>query len=163
MADCISDILSEKAKERFWDNVSQTAGNDECWPWLGAVDKDGYGKFSFRVPGKRFFFRSSQVALMLSGQPRPYDRHALHACDNPPCCNPYHLRWGTQKENTQDMLDRGRQLKGEQNKASVLTSSQVYTMRTHIANIRKEYAALYGVSLSAIQAALTGETWGHID
>lgn len=31
-----------------------------------------------------------------------------HTCDNPPCINPDHLIIGTQAQNIQDMIDRGR-------------------------------------------------------
>lgn len=35
----------------------------------------------------------------------------LHKCDNPPCCNIDHLFVGTQKDNVQDMISKGRMRK----------------------------------------------------
>lgn len=36
------------------------------------------------------------------------DLHVMHLCDNPPCCNPAHLRLATQAENNADMMAKGR-------------------------------------------------------
>jgi hypothetical protein len=47
------------------------------------------------------------VALYLSGVDVK-DLFVLHSCDNPPCCNPNHLRTGTAKDNSRDMVERGR-------------------------------------------------------
>jgi hypothetical protein len=33
---------------------------------------------------------------------------ACHTCDNPPCCNPAHLFPGTNSDNVQDALSKGR-------------------------------------------------------
>lgn len=33
---------------------------------------------------------------------------AMHSCDNPPCCNPWHLHHGTMRDNKIDMKIKGR-------------------------------------------------------
>jgi len=35
-------------------------------------------------------------------------KHVLHSCDNPACCWPYHLRFGTHQDNMDDKKSRGR-------------------------------------------------------
>ncbi|WP_062509750.1 HNH endonuclease [Gluconobacter roseus] len=38
----------------------------------------------------------------------PADRVVMHTCDNRACCNPDHLRLGTQADNVRDMMVKGR-------------------------------------------------------
>lgn len=40
--------------------------------------------------------------------PIPVGKIVMHACDNPRCIRPTHLQLGTYKENTQDMMQKGR-------------------------------------------------------
>jgi len=94
-------ITQSKIAE-FWSKVD-SSDRESCWPWLGATDSDGYGVFYAR--GHR---TASRVALALTDGVEPSDKHALHSCDNPPCCNPSHLRWGDPADNAQDKVSRGR-------------------------------------------------------
>lgn len=56
-----------------------------------------------------------------------------HKCDNPRCINPIHLELGTHKDNTHDMLLRGRHTNsiptGELHGGCKLTDTQVQTIR----------------------------------
>lgn len=74
-----------------------------CWPWLGASNQFGYGQIR---DGERARL-ATHVALEIDGRPRPDGALALHSCDNPICVNPNHLRWGTKRDNTLDMIERG--------------------------------------------------------
>jgi len=91
------------AEDRLWAKVER-GGPSECWPWTGTLTK-GYGHI--KVSGKLIY--THRLALSLAtGVPLSDPRKALHRCDNPPCCNPTHLRWGTQAQNIQDAIERQR-------------------------------------------------------
>lgn len=80
----------------FWNWVDRR-GPGECWPWLGSCGPQGYGA---GLPHRRAY-------KMLVG-PIPLGKMLLHSCDNPPCCNPAHLRPGSAFDNSMDMRSRGR-------------------------------------------------------
>lgn len=52
-----------------------------------------------------------------------------HKCDNPACINIEHLELGTQKDNVQDMIKRGRKPIGENSPVAKLTDEQVREIR----------------------------------
>lgn len=97
--------LKEETSYRFWSKVDKKSDN-ECWNWKGKTKK-GYGWFTVHTRDKVREFIASRVALYLSGVDVK-DLFVLHSCDNPPCCNPNHLRTGTAKDNSRDMVERGR-------------------------------------------------------
>jgi hypothetical protein len=86
--------------ERFLEKVDKRAA-DECWLWTGCCDTAGYGR-----AGKRE--RAHRIAYQIAHGPLPDGVLVRHTCDNPPCCNPGHLRLGSFADNTRDMVERGR-------------------------------------------------------
>lgn len=91
---------------RFWSRV-RIGGPDECWPY-GYVDSDavrtGYGQFSICGCDRP----AHCVAYVLCKGDVLCNHIVRHTCDNPPCCNPSHLILGSQHDNMQDMVARGR-------------------------------------------------------
>ena len=72
--------------------------------WIGYLDKDGYGIFTWTGPGgERLKFRAHRVAWAIKHQRQPVGvmRHAI-ACSTPACCNPDCLSDGTVAENLAD-------------------------------------------------------------
>lgn len=89
---------------RFWSKVD-VRGPTECWPWK-ASRAHGYGQFSL-LPGRNVV--ASRFAWMVAnGRGVTVGMKVLHSCDNPPCCNPAHLREGTQSENIREAHDKKR-------------------------------------------------------
>jgi hypothetical protein len=149
---------------RFWRMVD-VRGEDDCWPWLAGVDGNGYGTFRLangRIGAHRFALGDAL------GRPVPADLRAIHSCDNPPCCNPRHLREGTPKDNTGDMLARGRNRygtrRGEQSPSARLTAADVAQIRALVdaGATRTACARMYGVSLSAVSSVALRKTWRHV-
>lgn len=81
-------------EERFWAKVDRR-GDDECWPWMAALDSGGYGHFS--SPRSTKAHRYSYELLV--GQ-IPDGLTIDHLCRNPPCVNPAHMEPVTMRENS---------------------------------------------------------------
>ena len=89
--------------EQFMDHVAPEP-NSGCWLWIGSIDHKGYG--GLRVAGE--LKRATHVSLAVAGTFIPAGMCVLHRCDVPACVNPDHLFVGTLKDNTQDMIRKGR-------------------------------------------------------
>lgn len=94
--------LTEAEVERFRSKYTEGAP-DECWPWQGPISKNGYGAFK-RRPST---LTASRVAWFLANGRQPLGL-VCHTCDNPPCVNPAHLWVGDFKDNSEDMVRKGR-------------------------------------------------------
>lgn len=129
-----------------------------CWVWKNGKDKDGYAKFYFE--GKHW--RVARAVLhVLTGDLQP---HTRHTCDNPPCCNPDHLLWGTARDNVLDAVSRGRfsfnsrPQHGEQNGRSKLTDEQrAEIVRRRLSGERaSDLAREFGVGRARVHALCPG-------
>jgi hypothetical protein len=87
--------------ERFWTKVERGLP-DRCWEWRAGRDNHNYGNFSVHS----VMHHAHRIAYELTYGPIPDGCMVLHSCDNPPCCNPAHLRTGTHVDNMRDMRER---------------------------------------------------------
>lgn len=140
--------------DRFWPKV-KICNLNECWLWQAGFDKAGYGKVGGELPERRTL-RAPRVAWELTYGPIPDGKLVRHSCDNPPCCNPRHLRLGTDQSNSQDRTARGRVPRGSQLPHAKLTEAQVKRIR---ATGGKERFGMSGATISLI---LRRKLWTHI-
>ncbi|AAP34081.1 gene 2.8 [Escherichia phage T7] len=90
-------------REKILERIKVTSSG--CWEWQGATNNKGYGQVWCSNTGKVVYCHR-----VMSNAPK--DSTVLHSCDNPLCCNPEHLSIGTPKENSTDMVNKGRSHKG---------------------------------------------------
>lgn len=133
-----------------------------CLTYMRARSPFGYGVV--RHDGKTW--RAHRLAWHLVCGPIPQGLHLLHHCDNPPCLEVAHLYLGTQSQNMQDRLSRGRGL------GVPLSDEQRYQIATryehqHVrpktpGNSCKELCAEFGVSQKRLLKVVR-EFWEDFD
>lgn len=157
----------DTAEERFWSRVNKDGPfierlNSQCWLWTAGKFSSGYG--TVRVHGKNK--RTHHAAYFYTYGVWP-TLSLLHQCDIRTCCNPEHLKEGTNAENSAEMVARNRQAQGEKAGNVKLTTDQVMEIRQHYVRYSREnglpsLAQKYAVSPSTIGRIVQGESWKHI-
>ena len=154
----ISD-LPESVYQPFSQRVEE--GDPElCWEWKGTRSRNGCGTLAATpFPGVHRDFYAHRIALHLAGVEIKASDLVLHSCDNPPCCNPNHLRVGTQADNVQDRVDRGRgnAARGESHVNAKLTEDIVSAARRRHRESgvsTRWLAGEYGVSAQTMWACI---------
>lgn len=146
------------------------AQRGDCLEWNGCITV-GYGAVGVRcLDGVRTHqkLRAHRVAWEIAHNTPPTGV-VRHTCDNRICCNPAHLIDGTQKENIQDSIIKGRFsfppiLRGEAHGEAVLTEAEVHEIRRRRTNGEKLIAIAreFGISESLVGVITRGEGWTDV-
>ncbi len=91
----------------FW---SRCAKSDGCWIWQGRPRRDGYGQI--KIDGLPVGAHRVAWKLAHPTEEIPTGYLICHHCDTPICVRPDHLFLGTAKDNSRDMMNKGRSVKG---------------------------------------------------
>lgn len=162
-------MMKKTRGDRFWRRVDKKGPihpvlGTPCWLW-GMSHHSGYGRFSFREGGVNRQVYAHRYAWEIIRGPIPARMIVRHRCDQGSCVNPDHLILGTQRDNVQDAIDRGRfkPSEGEWNPFSKLTELQVVAIRKRRATGEKlrSIAEEFGVSESTIMDIARGLSWKH--
>lgn len=156
----------ERLRSRFERRLTKSTEPNGCWTWSYCCDDKGYGVCSWI--GEHFAHR---VSYRIYIGPIPKGLFVLHKCDNPICVNPEHFFLGTQKQNCEDCVAKGRNSRGEVNGMTKLTTAQVEEIRSKYFSqqrytkggyTQKNLAAEYGVYQGTISAIVKGKAWKHL-
>lgn len=85
-----------------------------------------------------------------------------HKCDNGSCINPEHLELGTDQQNKDDMVKRGRSRVGDKHHNVKITSEIAYFIKNDVEYSAKDLAEKYGIQVRQVMRIRSGERWGHI-
>lgn len=133
-------MLSAKDVRRFWAKVA-VGGLDECWPWQAGKFTKGYGVF--HIGGVPVLAHRVAFQLVRGCLGR---KHCLHSCDTPACCNPCHLFGGTNADNVDDKIAKGRQY------YKVPAAQRALIVAQRAAGVSaRALAASYGVTAATIR------------
>ena len=107
-----------------------------------------------------------RASWMFANGPIPEGMYVLHRCDNRRCVNPGHLFLGTDRDNMDDMIAKGRcrSPKGQRNGSAVLTESDVIEIRRQLADKvpQREIGRRFGVAQTTIEEISTGRNWAWL-
>lgn len=126
-----ADFLTETQKQRLLSRLVPAPSG--CWEFQGASTKR-YGVVNVGSGRKRRTMLAHRAMWAITHGHVPDDLHVCHTCDNPPCCNPDHLFLGTDFDNVQDCIAKGRKTppphpSGEQNNRAKLSDADVVDIR----------------------------------
>jgi len=166
--DAVKQIVGSD-EERFWSKVDRRSPN-ECWPWMAKSRISGYGVITMggRLGRHKLAHR---VAWEFTNGPIPsgegyHGTVVMHECDNRLCCNPAHMKLGTQLDNVRDMDGKGRASRGNSpvgrgHPNAKLTDESVVFIRCSDAG-HTELARRFGVDKATISRIRKRQTWKHV-
>lgn len=137
---------------------------EDCIIWSGCKDEFGYGKVRHNGKTRRIHKLVYCQSKDIEYDDLPKGIVVRHTCDNPSCYNINHLIDGTQRDNVQDCIRRGRSRcnKGVNNPRAVLNMELAESIREDYkaGEVCRKLSTKYGVSLSTIYRVIKGVAWG---
>lgn len=147
---------STPVETRFWRYVDKSG---DCWLWTGATN-GRYGNISRGVG--LGWIGAHRLSWEIHFGPIPDGLWVLHRCDNPPCVRPDHLWLGTNRDNCDDKVKKGRAVGapgGEHHHLAKLSAVQVQAVHRlgEAGMLQREIAACMGINRATVSKILRGK------
>ena len=141
--------------ERF---AQKTVWDGDCLIWTGVLDRHGYGKIM--IGRKEFGAHRIAYIEANSLESLPSSVFVCHTCDRRACVNPQHLFAGSAKDNTMDMVRKGRKvtLRDDRHPNTKIPHSERHVIKLLRSNgeTLTNIASRYGVSFQTISDICRG-------
>jgi hypothetical protein len=165
--------LTKEDVERF---KTKTKKNKKtgCLEWTASTSSNGYGQFYVKSDK----LASHRVAWTIANGPIPkgtcfHGTCVLHKCDNPSCVRVSHLFLGSMKDNSIDMVNKGRNrdIRGIKNDMAKFSEADVLEIRRqwslHIPRVedgymQKDIAERFNTCQQVISNIVIRKRWKHI-
>jgi DNA-binding CsgD family transcriptional regulator len=155
-------------RDRLLSKVVEVKGplDTPCWEFTGA--KRGYGYGYLRDDNNGPKLQAHRVSYEAFVGPIPAGLCCLHFCDTPSCVNPAHLWRGTQQDNVDDMMKKGRghDQRGERNNyQTILTEREVSYIKWLLRegfHTQQEIADMFGLDFRAVSDIKRGIRWAWV-
>jgi len=137
---------------------------NSCWEWQGARAGKGYGLINEGGANSKKIYAHRLAWEVHNSRPVPKGLHVCHHCDNPACVNPNHLFLGTNQDNVNDKVSKGRQPRGSKSQVSKLSDDDVMEIRK-LGSLGKSHTSIakkFNVQRSNITLILHGKRWTHL-
>lgn len=153
------------------DRILKKVVKDEktkCWYFIGSKSIKGYGRINYHgnetILSHRYVYWYYKKSKEVTWE--DFNKRGLlvcHSCDNRICNNPDHLWEGTVKDNSDDMINKGRSVhpKGEETYSHKLTERQVLEIFNKPGKIT-HIARLFNVGFTTVQYIKLGKSWSWL-
>lgn len=158
-------------EERFWPKVDMSPGQGpkgDCLFWIGACGGNGnYGQIVREGLAERAHRVAYEMHHNVRLKPvREGGPLVCHSCDQVRCVNYEHLFLGSDADNAQDMVRKGRQgprrdACGEANTQAKLKPDQVLAIRRDDRGY-SEIAKSFAIAKSSVRMIKTRKRWPHL-
>jgi hypothetical protein len=154
---------TKSIRERFYEKITMVP-ECGCWIWMNGTNEHGYGLMRIG----HVLVKAHRISYEMHIGEIPPGINVLHRCDTPACASPYHLFLGTQTDNMQDFIKKGRKknietfARWENHTRTHLTNEQVKKILTD-SRIYKEIAAEYSIALVTVGRIKQRRAWVGVE